>query len=171
MSLDRGCGDHISRTIDYSQEIKASVLAAYHDEIWGETVFLKLAEHGPFARERDKLMVLARLESETRARLKTLLTQWGMSTDEPERKRQEGMERAVAYCVMSWLEFVVAFAKELPPYVIRYRLLAESAVESDKPVLQWLYDHERVLLEFFELESSGDGARSLAPVTALMETA
>ena len=64
MSIDHDCGDHVPHTIEYSKETKASVLAAYHDEIWGETVFLKLAEHGPFAGEREKLMVLARLESE-----------------------------------------------------------------------------------------------------------
>ncbi|NPT40367.1 hypothetical protein GNZ12_03375 [Paraburkholderia sp. 1N] len=169
MSIDHDCGDHVPHTIEYSKETKASVLAAYHDEIWGETVFLKLAEHGPFAGEREKLMVLARLESETRARLKTLLARWGMSTDEPDRKRQEGIERAEAYCVMSWLEFVVAFARELPPYVARYRLLAENATDSDKAVLHWLYEHERVLLEFFRCESSGDGPRSLAQVMALMD--
>ncbi len=171
MSIDHGCGEHVSGTMGYSQETKASVLAAYHDEIWGETVFRKLAEHGPFAREHEKLMVLARLESETRARLKTLLVQWGMSTDEPDAKRQEGIERAEAYCTMSWLEFAAAFARELPPYVARYRLLAESAEAADQPVLRWLYDHERVLLEFFTCEISGESAESLKRVTALMEAA
>lgn len=171
MGIDHGCEDHFSETIEYSQEIKASVLAAYHDEIWGETVFLKLAEHGPFAREREKLMALARLESETREKLKELLSRWGMPTDEPDLKRQEGLERAAVYCAMSWQEFVVAFAKELPPYVTRYRVLAESAVGSDKPVLGWLYEHESVLLTFFECERDGDGSRSLESVKALMEGA
>jgi hypothetical protein len=169
MSIDHHCGDNVPHKIEYSEETKASVVAAYHDEIWGETVFLKLAEHGPFAREHEKLMVLARLESETRARLKALLDRWELPTDEPDSKRQEGMQRAQAYCAMSWLEFVLAFARELPPYVARYRLLAESARGADKPVLRWLYEHERVLLEFFKRESRGDGARSLTQVTALME--
>ena len=171
MSIDHNCGDHVPHTIEYSKDTKASVLAAYHDEIWGETVFLKLAEHGPFAREHEKLMVLARLESETRAMLKALLDRWELSTDEPDGKRQEGIQRAQAYCAVSWLEFVRAFAMELPPYVVRYRLLAESAKGADKPVLRWLYEHERVLLEFFKCESSGDGARSLAQVRTLMEAA
>ncbi|WP_168788580.1 hypothetical protein [Paraburkholderia aromaticivorans] len=171
MCIDHGCGEQASRAIEYSQETRASVLAAYHDEIWGETVFLKLAEHAPFASEHEKLMVLARLESETRARLKVLLARWGMSTDEPDGKRQEGIERAKAYCAMSWLEFAAAFARELPPYVARYRLLAESAAGADKPVLRWLYEHERVLLEFFRCESGGESTRSLAQVTALMEAA
>ena len=148
----------------YRREIQA----AYVGEIWGAAFFEALSQQTSLAPIRDGLLTLARLETETRARLRPLAERLGLDTTIDPKDVAQGKARAEQWAGIDRREFARRLNELVSDYVVRYDSLVEEATTADTEVLTFLAAHERALLVFSEREIAGETETALAPVLALL---
>jgi hypothetical protein len=149
----------------YEQEIKA----AFEGEIWGEAFFLALASSERPAEQRRRLLILARLETETGLAMQQLADRLGLNDGDRQPHLAAGAERAAPWQELDWREAMQRLKAMIAPYVERYDALAAAARPEDHDILNQLAAHERALLIFAERELAGDSEQSLDAVLALLE--
>ncbi len=148
----------------YRREIQA----AYVGEIWGAAFFEALSQQASFAPIRDRLLMLARLETMTRDRLRPLAEGLGLDTFVDPKDVAGGEALASQWAGIDRREFARRLNEMVSDYVVRYDSLAEEATTADKEVLTFLAAHERALMVFSERELAGETETALAPVLALL---
>jgi hypothetical protein len=148
----------------YLREIQA----AYAGEIWGAAFFEALSQQTSLAPIRDRLLMLARLEHNTRERLRPLADRQSLDTSGGAKYVADGKALAAQWAGLDRHEFSRRLNKMLTEYVVRYDALAEAATTADAEVLTYLAAHERALLVFTERELAGKAETALALVLALL---
>jgi hypothetical protein len=148
----------------YRREIQA----AYVGEIWGAAFFEALSQQTSLAPIRDRLLMLARLETMTRDRLRPLAERLGLDTTIDPKDVAEGEALAAQWAGIDRREFARRLNEMVSDYVVRYDSLVEEAPTDDTEVLIFLAAHERALLVFSERELAGETETALAPVLALL---
>jgi len=148
----------------YRREIQA----AYVGEIWGAAFFEALSQQTSLAPIRDRLLMLARLETMTRDRLRPLAERLGLDTTVNPKDVADGEARAARWAGIDRREFARKLNEMVSGYVVRYDSLVEEATPPDMEVLTFLAAHERALLVFSERELAGETETALAPVLALL---
>jgi hypothetical protein len=148
----------------YRREIQA----AYIGEIWGAAFFEALSQQASLEPIRDALLMLARLEGETQARLRPLAERLGLDTTEDPKDVAQGKARAEQWAGIDRYEFARRLHELVSDYVVRYDSLAEAAAATDTEELAFLAAHERALQVFSEREIAGDTETALGPVLALL---
>jgi hypothetical protein len=148
----------------YRREIQA----AYVGEIWGAAFFEALSQQTSLAPIRDGLLTLARLETETRARLRPLAEQLGLDTTVDPKDVVQGKARAEQWAGIDRREFARRLNELIFDYVVRYDSLVVEAASADMEILTFLAAHERALLVFSERELAGETETALGPVLALL---
>ena len=142
-----------------------TLLSYYEDEISGEAYFYALADH--FA-ERDKIILLARIERVAAQAIFPLLEKHGLiPKDESVLKRQERsyLELHQSY---SWQEFMTYIVERYPAYLDEFKSLEQMAPNEDLEALNILTNHEVAVIDFAERELAGD-PNSLAPLIQYLE--
>jgi hypothetical protein len=148
----------------YRREIQA----AYVGEIWGAAFFEALSQQTSLAPIRDRLLMLARLETMTRDRLRPLAERLGLDTTVNPKDVAAGQALAAQWAGIDRREFARKLNEMVSDYVVRYDSLVEEATPADMEVLTFLAAHERALLVFSERELAGETETALAPVLALL---
>jgi hypothetical protein len=148
----------------YRREIQA----AYVGEIWGAAFFEALSQQTSLAPIRDRLLMLARLETMTRDRLRPLAERLGLDTTVNPKDVAAGQALAAQWAGIDRREFAGKLNEMVSGYVVRYDSLVEEATPADMEVLTFLAAHERALLVFSERELAGETETALAPVLALL---
>lgn len=151
---------------DYLAEIRE----AYQGEVYGEALFRRAAELSPDPVRSRKWSVLARLEHETGARLRSLLEGLGETVRYDARRVESGGRHAVNLVALPWAAAMGAFLPAIGPVIERYEALERAAPPEEATVLGHLAAHERALEWFARLELDGRGRESLRPVLALLES-
>src|SRR6266403_4117543 len=100
----------------YRREIQA----AYVGEIWGAAFFEALSQQTSLAPIRDPLLTLARLETETRARLRPLVERLGLDTSVDPKDVAGGKARAEQWAGIDRREFAHRLNELVSDYVARY---------------------------------------------------
>jgi hypothetical protein len=148
----------------YRREIQA----AYVGEIWGAAFFEALSQQTSLAPIRDRLLMLARLETMTRDRLRPLAERLGLDTTVDPKGVAEGEALAAQWAGIDRREFARRLNVMVSDYVVRYDSLVDEATAADTEVLTFLAAHERALLVFSERELAGETETALAPVLTLL---
>ncbi len=148
----------------YRREIQA----AYVGEIWGAAFFEALSEQVSLTPIRDRLLMLSRLESMTRDRLRPIAERLGLDTTVDPKDMAEGEALAAQWAGIDRREFARRLHEMVSDYVVRYDSLLKEATTADTEALTFLAAHERALLVFSERELSGETETALAPVLALL---
>jgi hypothetical protein len=151
----------------YLQEIQA----AYDGEVRGEAFFTALADQPPMGKLRESLLVLARLESQTRRRMEPLLARHGLDVTQDPEDAGDGFDRAASWGGMTPDAAVARLHDLVLPFVGRYDALADAATDEDRDILNFLAAHERALETFANLARAGQYDRALADVLALLVSA
>jgi dimethylamine/trimethylamine dehydrogenase len=150
---------------DASAEYLETLLRYYEEEISGEAYFYALADH--FA-ERDKIILLARIERVAAQAVEPLLQKYGLvprSESELKNMERSYLESHQSY---NWMEFMTYVTKRYPGYLEDFKALEQMAPIEDLPAINVLTDHEVAVIEFAEMELAGDPA-SLAPLQRYLE--
>ncbi len=148
-------------SLDYLE----TLLSYYEDEISGEAYFYALADH--FA-ERDKIILLARIERVAAQAIEPLLEKYGLTPkDESVLKRQvrSYLELHQSY---SWQEFITYIVDRYPAYLDEFKTLEQMAPNEDLEALNILTNHEVAVIDFAERELAGD-PNSLTPLIQYLE--
>jgi hypothetical protein len=154
-------------TLD-SERYRREIQAAYVGEVWGAAFFEALSQQTSLASIRDGLLTLARLETETRARLRPLAERLGLDTTIDPKDVAQGKARAEQWAGIDRREFARRLSELVSDYVVRYDSLVEEAAPADTEILTFLAAHERALLVFSERELAGETQTALGPVLALL---
>ena len=140
-----------------SDQYLAGVTELYQGEISGEGLFSTWLATCP-PEHAYGMALLLQLEGEAKVRLRPLLWRLGISVVENQAMRAAGIEEAGKLSRMPWREAMFELAELAKPYRDRYRALAAAAPASDKPHVQFMVDHEVVVMRFAELAAAGDDA-------------
>ncbi len=145
------------------------IAAAYLGEVYGERLFEAMAAGCPDAGRRHKLTVLAQLERETKEALRPLVARLGGDTREDPERQAQGTADGTAFAKMEWEALMRRYQERVPRFLPGFETLEAEAPEGDRAILHRLTEHSRAFGAFVELELSGRGADSLAPVLARLQ--
>jgi hypothetical protein len=119
------------------------------------------------ARDAEHFAAILQLETQTKARLRTLLLRHGWSL-------AEAADLAIipvrldTYRSSSWHDYAAATAARLSVVVAHYRAIAALGPPKDQDVLQAVVDHEQALVDWSAAEARGENG--LAAITRLLPT-
>jgi hypothetical protein len=152
-------------------EYRRQIQAAYDGEVRGEVFFRALADQPALAPMRGDWLILARLEAETRNRMKPLIERLGLDATQSPAQAAAGRDRAERWRGVGPAEAIERLRTLVDPYLALYDGLAEAAADEDRETLNYVAAHERALSEYARLMSEGQTAAALAPVLALLPDA
>jgi len=142
------------------------LVEAYRGELLGEAFFAGLAEHCDDASRRDKLLVLARVESHTASQLRPLVDAAGIDVGDPGVPARDGRELASASAAQAWPVLLEGLRSALPAFLDKFLRLQAIARDPKDRVLADLVAHEQAIDRFAAEELDGHGDRSLAVLHA-----
>ena len=114
--------------------------------------------------------VLQQLEAETKRRLKPLVGALGGDENEDPAGAEKGIRLADKWADKDWSGMMETLAAMLPRYIQFFEKLEADARVEDRELLARVTAHERALDVFARRECAGQGATSLEPVIALLDT-
>lgn len=129
-------------------------------EIFGEAVSLALLDVAKNDRDRYHFATLLQLETETKARLRPLLYNHGVSLSE-QIPHDQVNEVVQGYLASSWEDFAAANREVVENFLQRFREIAEGGPAEDREILLSMIRHESAILKWFEMESRGEKEGSL----------
>lgn len=138
----------------------------YQGEVTGEVVFYRLLERFESPDQRYKLASLLQLETEAKARLRPAIMAMRRNPAELDDSRKQGNDFAETFEGMDWKEAMAHLAALNEPFVARYREIARRAPAEYKALAESMAIHEQSIQTFAELESAGEGRRSIDGVVA-----
>ena len=145
-------------------EYEKLLVDAYRGEVLGAALFGEMATTRT-GNEREQLLALARVESRTAERLRTLIDAAGIDAGDDQTAVDGGVEMAGATGDQEWSAFLAALRGALPPFLESFERL-QAIGTPDDPVLAELVAHERAIDRFAELEIDGESAEALAVLDA-----
>ena len=138
----QACGNYLQTLLRY-----------YEEEISGEAYFYGLAEH--FS-EREKTILLARIERHAAAAVEPLLEKYGLKPADEAALEREGKSHVELHQSCSWTQFMTYITERYPLYVDDFTALERMAPAEDQTALKKLTDHEVVVIDFALKELAGD---------------
>ena len=151
--------------LDISRQYLQTLLRYYEEEISGEAYFYALADH--FA-ERDKIILLARIERHAAQAIEPLLAKYGLKPRHESVLRDLGRSYLKLHQSYSWIEFMNYMVDRYPDYLDDFNALEEMAPKEDLAALNLLTAHEVAVIDFAKKELAGD-ADSRLPLLQYME--
>lgn len=151
-----------------SKDFVSKVERAYQGEVYGEALYLGLADVLDDPVRSEKWRALAELEVVTKARMRDLVAKLGGDTRESDVFRQKGIDHVKKYANLPWDAFMALYSKELEPVIKRYAELEQRCAPEDAAVLRFLTEHEVVTKAFCDLELAGRPDISIDPTRALI---
>ena len=143
------------------QSFHKALIELYQGEILGEVLFDKMFAFFEGSDEKYKIAVMLQLETETKARLRPALMRLGVDLAASEESRRMGLEAAAGFEGKNWVDTMSSLVELVQPYIDRYQRIASEAPAEFRSLANSMVEHERLLLDFFQCEASGDGSRAL----------
>jgi hypothetical protein len=138
----------IERTRMNFQEYQQTLMDMYQGEVLGEALFSRLLETETHPEMRYAYSCLLQLETETKARLRSILVRHGLPISESESNRAEGASWANSLRTLDKQVFLNKFTEEIAPYAERYSDFAQQAAAEDAECLQYVAKHEQAIHHF-----------------------
>ncbi len=152
-----------------SDEYRNRVCSAYQGEVYGEALFEAMSKRLQGTERAYKFRVLARLETETKQRLKPLVENLGGNAAEDADEAARGVSDGTNFAAVAWDDLLPVFREALAGFVVSYEQTETMGRDCDRAVLDHLTQHEKALLEFVDRELAGQADVSLDPVLDLLE--
>jgi len=142
---------------------------AHRIEVSGEAVYAAAARMTRWPERRRKWQALEKLETQTKCRLASVITQLGDVAKE--RRADAWLGRAVAgvLACLPWNAQMRAMRAIVVHAISFWEQLARENPQGDAPLHDYLIAHERAQLDFVQDELQGRGERSLDHVLGLLD--
>ncbi len=151
-----------------ADEFVTYLIERFQGEVYGEAVFVGLAEAEPDPEARWKWRVLETLERETKEYLDRALRARGHEVKPSEESWAQGLKFGKRLATVPRPVFMAGFRSEVLKFVAEYEAAEALAPADGRTVAQRVTAHERAILDFADLELAGRGNESAAPVLALL---
>ena len=145
-----------------------TLLRFYEEEIEGEAYFAALADRLEVPEQREKMHLLAKVETCAAAAVYPLLRKYGLHPRRTETLHQTGRAQAVD-TPADWNRLIADMHKSFPGYIDDFKRLEAMAPNTDLPALKVLTAHEVATVAFLEREVSAQ-AGSTDPVRHYLKT-
>lgn len=168
MKHDRVDVGATSSETQVSPEYLDTLLRYYEEEIEGEAYFAGIAERMTTQSQKDKMMMLSKIETYTARAMVELVRKYGLtprSVDElhGNGRAQAGREPA------SWEEIIGGMRQLFPRYIDDFERLERMAPSGDLFPLKVATAHEVVAVDFLNREAAND-PDSVAPLRHFLAT-
>ena len=150
-----------------SPDYREGVQTLFDGEVMGERLMLALHAVARTPRDAEHFAAILQLETQTKARLRTLLLRHGWPLAEAADFGVIPL-RLETYRSSSWRDYAAATATRLRGVVARYRAIAALGRPEDQAILQAVVDHEQALVDWSAAEARGEDG--LAAITRLLPT-
>ena len=136
-----------------TQKYLETLLTYYEEEIMGEAYFYGLSEHFD---EKDKLVLLARVERRAADAVVPLIKKYGLSPRSDDELKQIGERNIEKHKALDWHQMVSYMINRYPAYLDEFAYLESMAPEEDLNALNMLTNHEVAAIDFANMELNGD---------------
>lgn len=140
-----------------------TLLLYFEEEIMGEAYFNGLAACFGAPGQREKLILLAKVERHAAEAVRPLLQKYDLKPRSDDDLARLETETTHAHEAWSWSELIGYMVERYPLYMDDFRNLENMAPEQDLPALRFLTAHETAAIEFATLEHAGS-AKSAEPL-------
>jgi hypothetical protein len=130
------------------QDYQQTLIDMYQGEVLGEALFSRLLETETNPEMRYAYSCLLQLETETKARVRSILMRHGLPLAETESSRIHGTAWANSLRTLDTQAFLNTFAEEIAPYAKRYSDIAQQAASEDAECLRYVAAHEQAIHHF-----------------------
>lgn len=140
----------------------------YEEEIEGEGYFRALADRLENPGHREKMELMARVETHAAAAMRPLLEKYRLTPRGAADLRAKGQAQA-ANDRAEWPALIAGMQASFPAYMEDFARLEAMAPPEDLPALKVLTAHEAAAIAFLDLEAAG-AADSAAPLRRYLAT-
>jgi hypothetical protein len=138
-----------------SADYPSCINELYQSEVLGEKAFLALINIAKNEREKYHIGTVLQLETETKARLRPFLLQYGIDLlEDQDSELVDGIVEA--YRANNWLDFLAGLRPLVDEFVSRFRKIAAAGPAEDQDVLQSMITHEESFVSWIEKELAGE---------------
>lgn len=145
-----------------------TLLRYYEEEIEGEAYFSALADRLENPKQREKMRLMAKVETHAAAAVYPLLQKYGLHARRSEDLHQTGRAQA-ADSPADWESLIAGMRETFPGYMDDFARLEAMAPEEDLPALKVLTAHEIAAIAFLDREAVAD-PNSTEPMRHYLET-
>lgn len=150
---------------EYEQEL----IRRYQAEVLGEAYFSQVMSYFDEPDKKYKWAVMLQLETETKARVRSLMMNLGMDVAESEESRRTGISMAEEMRGKNWLDAISAFRDLALALLEDEKGIAAKAPPEYRTYAESMISHGQCFFDFAELELSGKSQISLSPIVELLE--
>ncbi|WP_135500892.1 FAD-dependent oxidoreductase [Roseovarius aestuariivivens] len=140
----------------------------YEEEIEGESYFREIAKRLDDPAQREKMHLMADVETHAAASVKPLLAKYGLTPRCAQTLRDNGQAQAGS-ASRDWQSLIADMCETFPAYMNEFHALEAMAPPEDLPALQTLTAHETAAIAFLEREARHD-PDSAAPLRQYLKT-
>ncbi|MEI4263823.1 oxidoreductase [Roseovarius sp. D0-M9] len=151
-----------------SREYLETLKLYYEEEIEGEAYFAAIAERLEVPEHRDKMRLMADVETYAAAAVHPLLLKHGLVPRDAEGLHRTGRAQA-ENASGDWDSLIAEMRESFPAFMDDFARLEAMAPAEDLPALKVLTAHETAAIDFLEREAAGD-PQSAAPMQRYLET-
>ncbi len=126
----------------------------YEEEIEGEGYFRAIAERLDTPDHREKMDLMARVETRAAASVRPLLEKYGLTPRCADSLRANGRAQAAGK-TGAWPVLIAEMQESFPAYMDDFARLEAMAPPEDLPALKELTAHEVAAIAFLDRESEG----------------
>ena len=155
--------------MNQQSEISDQILEMYQGEVIGEVLFNAMLNMYPDPDHQYKSATMLQLETETKARLRPVLSELGADLTELDASREAGQGFVEAIKGKDWRDAMQILSDGVIPYVERYREIAVAAPAPYREIAQSMVEHEESLQQFASEEAQGNGAQGLQRIIAQLQ--
>lgn len=140
----------------------------YEEEIEGEGYFRAIAERLDEPDHREKMELMAQVETRAAASVRPLLQKYGLTPRGADDLRENGRAQAAGE-TGAWPALIAGMQQSFPAYMDDFARLEAMAPPEDLPALKELTAHEVAAIAFLDREAEG-AADSAQPLRHYLET-
>lgn len=145
-----------------------TLIQYWEEEVAGETYFRELASRAAEPRQKEKLLLLAQVETHTAVIVKPLLKKYGLTPKSDDQLAAEG-KRDADKAPPRWDDLIAQMAKTFPDYMPSFERLEAMAPSEDRAILKRMTAHEVAAIAFLTKEIAGDADATLPLIAFLCD--
>lgn len=143
-----------------TEQQKADLTLLYQGEVFGEMFYCTLMRRFCTPVQTYLLSSLLQLETENKARVRSIVFEYGVDPIESEDKRNEGAELVRHTENMEWSEAAATLVPISEDAVANYRRIAVEAPEAWKHLAESMVKHEELILSATKLAAEGEDEKA-----------
>lgn len=142
------------------QQIR-EVSEMYQGEVYGEAFYCALLHlfHTPL--QQHLIGSLLQLETENKARLRQIVYEYGGDLVESDASRDEARDFIRRLEHMSWTQATAYMVVASVEFQDRYREIVETVPDVLKPVVNYMIEHEDLIIAAMKLASEGEDEKAI----------